>query len=99
MVPPLTAERGWLGVGGLVVLLLLESLQPFQKPIDSRWRRYLINLLIAGSNALLLSVLLGGFIVAAYQSFALHRMGLPEYQRSSDVTLGKMLALLFGPQG
>jgi len=76
MVPLLTAERGWLGIGGLVLLLILESVQPFRPPVDSRWRRYLINLFIAGSNALLLSVLLGGLMVAAYQSFELHRAGL-----------------------
>lgn len=76
MVPLLTAERGWLGIGGVVLLLLLESVQPFRRPVDSRWRRYLINLFIAGSNALLLSVLLGGLLIGAYRSFELHRFGL-----------------------
>lgn len=76
MVPLLTAERGWLGVGGLLLLLLIESARPFRKPIESRWRHYLINLFIGGSNALLLSVVLGGLIVAAYHSFELHRLGL-----------------------
>jgi len=76
MVPLLTVERGFIGVGGLCLLLLLESVRPFRRPIESRWRRYAINLFIAGSNALLLSVLLGGLIVSAYQAYELHRLGL-----------------------
>lgn len=69
-------ERGIIGVGGFILLLLIESVRPFRRPVEPRWRRYAINLFIAGSNALLLSVLLGGLIVAAYHSFALHRFGL-----------------------
>ncbi len=76
MVPLLTVERGVIGVGGFVLLLLIESVWPFRRPADSRWRRYAINLFITGSNALLLSVLLGGLIIAAYRAFELHRLGL-----------------------
>lgn len=76
MVPLLTVERGFIGVGGLVLLLLFESLRPFRRPSEERWRRYAINLFIAGSNALLLSVLLGGLIVAVYHSFERQGIGL-----------------------
>ena len=50
MIPLLTVERGWIGVGGLVLLLLLEAVCPFRRPVDSTWRRYVINLFIAGSK-------------------------------------------------
>lgn len=76
MVPLLTVERGFIGVGGFVLLLLVESVWPFRQRIESRWRRYAINLFIAGSNALLLSVLLGSLIVSIYHTFELHRFGL-----------------------
>ena len=76
MAPILTVERAFLGVGGFVLLLLLEQLWPFRPQAESRWRRYAINLFITGSNALLLSVLLGGVIVSAYHSFELHRLGM-----------------------
>ena len=75
MTPLFTAERGLIGVGGLILFVLAESVWPFKQPVDSRWRRYAINLFIASSNALLLSVLLGGLIVATYHSFELHRVG------------------------
>ena len=65
-----------IGVGGLVLLLLLESVRPFRRPVESRWRRYAINLFIGGGNALLLSGLLGGLIVSGYRAFELHRFGL-----------------------
>lgn len=39
-------------------------------------RRYSINLFITGSNALILSVFLSGFIIGAYQYFELHQFGL-----------------------
>jgi sterol desaturase/sphingolipid hydroxylase (fatty acid hydroxylase superfamily) len=76
MVPILTAERGFIGVAGFFLLLLVESLWPCRPAVDSRWRRYVTNLFIAGSNALLLSMLLGGLIVSVYHSFELHRFGL-----------------------
>ena len=76
MVPLLTVERGYIGLAGFFLLLLLEAVWPFKRPVESRWRRYAINLFIAGSNALLLSVLLGSLIVSAYHSFELHRFGL-----------------------
>lgn len=63
-------------MGGVILLLLIESVWPFRPRVESRWRRYAINLFIAGSNALLLSVLLGGLIVSIYHSYELHRIGL-----------------------
>lgn len=76
MVPVLTVERGVLGVGGFILLLLIEAVRPYRPWVDARWRRLAVNLFIAGSNALLLSVLLGGLIVAAYHHFELGRFGL-----------------------
>jgi sterol desaturase/sphingolipid hydroxylase (fatty acid hydroxylase superfamily) len=76
MVPVLTVERGFIGIGGLALLLLIELVWPFRPTVEPRWRRYTINLLIAGSNALLLSVLLGGLIVATSHAFELSRFGL-----------------------
>jgi len=74
--PVLTVERAVIGIGGFALLLLLEAVRPYRRPVDSRWRRYCINLCILGSNALVLHVLLGSLIVAAHQAFALHRTGL-----------------------
>ena len=76
MVPLLTVERGVIGIGGFILLLLAEAVWPFRKPVESRWRRYAVNLFIATSNALLLSVLLGGLIVSVYHQFELDRVGL-----------------------
>jgi sterol desaturase/sphingolipid hydroxylase (fatty acid hydroxylase superfamily) len=76
MVPLLTVERGFIGVGGFIVLLLAESVWPFKRLEESRWRRYAINLFIGGSNALLLSVLLGSLVISSYHSFELHRLGV-----------------------
>lgn len=76
MVPLLTVERGIIGVGGFVLLLLVELVRPFKSPADHRLRRYAINFFIIGSNMLFLSVLLGGVLIAAYHAFELHRWGL-----------------------
>lgn len=76
MVPVWSGQRVVLGIGGLLVLLLAEAVWPFRPPVDSRWRRYRINVCIMGSNALCLSVLVGGLLVAAYQSFELRRVGI-----------------------
>ena len=76
MVPLITVERGFIGIGGLMLLLLAESVWPFRRPLESRWRRYAINLFIAGSNALFLSVLLGGLLVSIYHHFELQRFGV-----------------------
>ena len=76
MVPLLTVERGFIGVGGLLLLLLIENVQPFRKPVDLRWRRYTINFFLTGSNTLLLSLLLGGLLVSAYHSLEWQRFGL-----------------------
>ena len=76
MVPLLTVERGYIGVAGFFLILLAEAVWPFRRAVESRWRRYAINLFIVGSNALLLSVVLGGLIVSTYHTFELHRVGL-----------------------
>ncbi len=76
MVPILTVERGVIGIGGLVLLLLAELVWPFRRLVESRWRRYAINFFITGSNTLLLSILLGGLLISTYHSFELHRIGL-----------------------
>ena len=76
MVPLLTVERGFIGVGGFLLILLIESVVRCRPYAASRWRHYAVNLFIATSNALLLSVLLGGLIVAVYHSFELHRFGV-----------------------
>ena len=76
MVPILTVERCFIGVGGLLLLLLLEAVWPFRRPVDSRWRRYAINFFIIGSNTLILSILLGGLLVSLYHTFELNRFGL-----------------------
>ena len=76
MVPLLTVERGFLGVGGFILLLLVENVWPYRRPVESRWKRYTINLFITGSNTLFLAVLLGGLIVSTYHSFELQRFGL-----------------------
>ncbi len=75
MVPLLTVERGYIGIGGLILLLLVESVWPFRRPVESRFRRYVVNFFIAGSNALLLSVLLGTLLVSIYHQFELNRFG------------------------
>ncbi len=72
----LAIERSVIAVGGFVLLLLLEAVWPFRRPVESRWRRYAINLFIIGSNALVLSVVLGGLVVSCYRAFDLHRFGL-----------------------
>jgi len=76
MVPMLMVERSVIGLSGFVLLLLIESAWPFRQPVESRWRRYAINLFIAGSNALLLSVVLGSLMISIYHSFELRRFGL-----------------------
>ena len=63
-------------MGGFILLLLLEQVRPFRPQADRRWRRYAVNLFITGSNALLLSILLGGMIISAYHSFELRRLGV-----------------------
>lgn len=76
MAPLLTVERGVIGVGGFILLLLIESVWPFRRPVESRWRRYAINFFIIGSNTLILSILLGSLLVSVYHRFELHRLGL-----------------------
>lgn len=76
MVPLFTVERGAIGIGGFILLLLAESVWPFRPLVSARWRRYATNFFITGANVLLLSVVLGGFIVSCYRAFELHRVGL-----------------------
>lgn len=76
MVPLLVGERGVIGGGVFCLLLLVEAVRPFKRPPAAHWRHLLINLFITGSNALLLTVLLGGLIISLYQAFEWHRVGL-----------------------
>jgi sterol desaturase/sphingolipid hydroxylase (fatty acid hydroxylase superfamily) len=68
--------RSVIGVGGFVGLWIVEWARPFRPLGAGWWRRYATNLFITGSNAALLSGLLGGALVAAYQAFELGRVGL-----------------------
>lgn len=68
--------RGGIGLGGFVGCWVAEWVRPFRPLGVGRWRRYATNLFITGSNALVLSGLLGGALVAAYQAFELGRVGL-----------------------
>lgn len=72
----LTTERLVLGVTGFILLLLAEAVWPFRKPTQSRLKRYLINLFIIGANSLFLNIVLGGFIISAYQEFESTRIGV-----------------------
>jgi len=72
----LALERVVLGLGGFVLLLILETLCPFRRLVESRWHRYVINVFIAGSNALVLNVVLGGTIMAAYALVEERHLGL-----------------------
>ena len=72
----IASPRAAVALGGLIVLLIAERVRPFRPGVESRARRYLINFFIMGSNALLLSVLLSGLLIAAYQSLELEHVGL-----------------------
>jgi len=63
-------------VGGLVAWLFLERWRPFRVPVQSRLSHYAINLSIAGVNALLLSVLLGGFLLTWSHQMMVAQTGL-----------------------
>ena len=63
-------------VGGLTVWLLLEAWRPFRVPVQSRLTRYTINLSIAGVNALLLSLLLGSFLLTWSHQVMMAHTGL-----------------------
>ena len=86
-------DRIVIGVGGFALIWLAECVWPFRRPTESRWRRYAINLVILGSNALLLSVLLGGLIVATYHAFELRRFGVL-YRLGIDAWLNVWLTVL-----
>ena len=75
----LAVVTGWrfsLALGMLLTLLGLESLFPFKRSVDSKPRRCFINLSIAGSNALILNVFLGGFLISYNRMLSEHRIGL-----------------------
>ena len=72
----LQISRWSIGIGGLCLIWLAELVWPYRPLVDRRWRRYTINVFILGSNALVLTALLGGMIVAAYHAFELSRFGL-----------------------
>ena len=76
VVTGLTAQRTVIGVGGLLVLLLLEQWVPFRRPVERYWPRLLRNLAIAGGNTLVLSIFLGGLLLSAYQALELRRVGM-----------------------
>ncbi|MBI3087460.1 MAG: sterol desaturase family protein [Candidatus Omnitrophica bacterium] len=76
MVPMLTTERAVIGVGGFLLLLFCEQRWAFKPWVEPRLRRYALNLFIIGTNTLVLSILLGGLLIAAYQAFELQRIGL-----------------------
>jgi len=72
----LSAWRLGLGVGGFGVLWLIEVIRPFRRDRATRWSRVVTNLTITGSNALILSVCLGGALVALYQQVEFRRLGV-----------------------
>ncbi len=72
----LSVSRWILGAGGLALLLLAELVWPYRTPVEHRWRRYAINFFIIGSNALVLTVLLGSVLIAAYQTLERSQMGM-----------------------
>ena len=76
VVTGLTAQRTAIAVGGLLVLLLIEQWAPFRRPVERYWPRLVRNLAIAGGNTLMLSVLLGGLLLSAYQALELRRVGV-----------------------
>lgn len=80
---PLSQARLIAAAGGFVLLLLMEAVWPFRKPVESRRRRYVINFFILGSNALLLNIVLGSLVVSSFQLFESRRLGL---LRAFDVT-------------
>ena len=62
--------------GGIMLFLLLEYFVPYRKPTESKARRLLINLPLAGINSVLLSVLFGSFMAATLLYGANHKWGL-----------------------
>ncbi len=71
----LTVSRAAMALGGLMTLLLIEQWIPFRRPVEWRWPRLLRNFTITGGNALILSLLLGGWLLSAYHALELHRVG------------------------
>lgn len=63
-------------LGGLVAWLFLERWRPFRMPVQSRLSRYAINLSIAGVNTLVLSILLGGFLLTWSHQVMVAQTGL-----------------------
>ena len=59
----LAGLRTVLAFGGLGLLLAMEQWSPFRRPVQARLPRYFINFTIAGSNALLINVLFGAFLL------------------------------------
>lgn len=66
--------RGLAGFGGLFFFLAIENLFPFRRRVDPILRHYGTNLLLAGANAFILNLLLGGLIIG-YADF-LNRRGI-----------------------
>jgi sterol desaturase/sphingolipid hydroxylase (fatty acid hydroxylase superfamily)/transglutaminase-like putative cysteine protease len=78
---------------GLALLLLLENTFPFRSRVDTRLRRYAINFFVQGTNGWILGVLLGGFIIAIYQSLELSQWGLL-YHLSVPIWLNIVLSII-----
>ncbi|MBI4051674.1 MAG: sterol desaturase family protein [Elusimicrobia bacterium] len=71
--------RSGLALGGLLVLLGIENKFPFKTCVEPKLRRYWINFFIAGSNALIVNVLLGGIVVAYTRMLYNQGFGLMSY--------------------
>ena len=76
IVTALTAPRALIALAGLGTLLLIEQWAPFRRPVERPWRRRLRNVTIAGGNALGISALFGGLLLAVYHALELRRVGL-----------------------
>jgi len=62
--------------GGISLFLLLELIIPYRKPTESKVKRWVINLSIAGINSLLLAVLFGSVMAVTLSYGATHQWGM-----------------------
>lgn len=62
--------------GGILLFLHLEWFIPYRKPTEPKLKRWLINLSLAGMNALLLAMVFGSMMAAALSYAATHQWGL-----------------------
>jgi len=68
--------RTVLAFGGLGLLLAIEQIAPFRRPVQTRLPRYFVNFTIAGSNALLINVLFGSFLFGWSQQVTEQGLGV-----------------------